>query len=216
MRLPIQIRYCGALAGILALAGMACLPVGAQVPIQPSQVRNQVNQAQASSPSAAAPASSPANQSAAPAKPAAHHAAAGSKPAHKGTATPSAAASGPHVKPVSVSTPGRRDPFVALLSQNQGGAKNPDNLPPGKAGLMVDSLRIDGIVAGPNGMIAIVSNPQERVYFLRDGDKLYDGSVEHIALDGVSFHQIGTDAFGKPVDRELTKRLYSSSSGETQ
>jgi hypothetical protein len=81
---------------------------------------------------------------------------------------------------------------------------------------MVDSLRIDGIVAGPNGMSAIVANPQERVYFLREGDKLYDGSVEHIMLDGVSFHQIGTDAFGKPVDRELTKRLYSSSSGETQ
>jgi len=212
MRLPIQIRYCGALAGILALAGMACLPVGAQVPIQPSQVRNQVNQAQASSPSAAAAA--PANQSTAPAQPSPHHGT--SKPAHKGAAKPSGAASGPQVKPVSVSTPGRRDPFVALLSQNQGGAKNPDNLPPGKAGLMVDSLRIDGIVAGPNGMIAIVSNPQERVYFLRDGDKLYDGSVEHIMLDGVSFHQFGTDAFGKPVDRELTKRLYSSSSGETQ
>jgi GH43 family beta-xylosidase len=76
---------------------------------------------------------------------------------------------------------------------------------------------VDGIVHGPNGvMIAIVENPQARVYFLHEGDKLYDGTVTHIVLDAVSFHQTGTDAFGKPVDRELTKRLNPSSSGESQ
>jgi len=81
---------------------------------------------------------------------------------------------------------------------------------------MVDTLRVDGIIQGPNGMIAIVENPQARVYFLREGDKLYDGTVTHIVLDAVSFHQMGTDAFGKPVDRELTKRLNPSSLGESQ
>jgi len=211
MRLPIQIRYCGPLAGILALAGMACLPVRAQVPIQPSQVRNQVNQSQAASPSAA---QAPAAQSTAPAQAGARHAA--SRAARRGATAASTAAPSAQAKPVSASMQGRRDPFVALLSENHGGGKGPENLPPGKAGLMVDSLRIDGIVAGPNGMIAIVSNPQERVYFLRDGDKLYDGSVEHIALDGVSFHQTGSDAFGKPVNREVTKRLYASNSGESK
>jgi hypothetical protein len=97
------------------------------------------------------------------------------------------------------------------------GAGKTENLPPGKAGLMVDTLRVDGIVHGPNGvMIAIVENPQARVYFLHEGDKLYDGTVTHIVLDAVSFHQTGTDAFGKPVDRELTKRLNPSSSGDSQ
>ena len=39
----------------------------------------------------------------------------------------------------------------------------------------------DGIVHGPNGvMIAIVENPQARVYFLHEGDKLYDLSLIHI------------------------------------
>jgi hypothetical protein len=57
-------------------------------------------------------------------------------------------------------------------------------------------------------MIAVVSNPQQRVYFLRDGDRLYDGQVEHITLEGLSFHQAGTDPFGKPVEREVTKQLY--------
>ena len=40
-------------------------------------------------------------------------------------------------------------------------------------------------------MIAVVSNPQSRTYFLREGDQLYDGKVEKIAMDGVSFHEVG-------------------------
>ena len=43
----------------------------------------------------------------------------------------------------------------------------------------------------PNGMIAVVANPQQRTYFLREGDQLYDGRVEKIAMDGVSFHEVG-------------------------
>ena len=88
-------------------------------------------------------------------------------------------------------------------------------LPPGKAGLVVGTLRVDGIVGGAHGMIAIVSNPQQRVYFLREGDKLYDGSVQHITLEAVSFQEVGKDAFGKPLERQVTKRLYPSP-GEQQ
>lgn len=108
----------------------------------------------------------------------------------------------------------RRDPFESLLSHSQGKA-NP-NLPPGKAGLQVSTLRLDGIVRAPNGMIAVVSNPQSRTYFLREGDHLYDGSVDKITMDGVSFHEEGKDAFGKPVERQVNKRIYSTSSGEQQ
>lgn len=109
----------------------------------------------------------------------------------------------------------RRDPFESLLAHSQGG-KGAPNLPPGKAGLQVSTLRLDGIVRAPNGMIAVVSNPQARVYFLREGDHLYDGSVEKITMDGVSFHEEGKDAFGKPVERQVNKRIYSTSSGEQQ
>jgi len=109
----------------------------------------------------------------------------------------------------------RRDPFESLLSRSSQG-KGAANLPPGKAGLQVSTLRLDGIVRAPNGMIAVVSNPQSRTYFLREGDHLYDGSVEKITMDGVSFHEEGKDAFGKPVQREVNKRIYSTSSGEQQ
>jgi Tfp pilus assembly protein PilP len=107
----------------------------------------------------------------------------------------------------------RRDPFESLVSRQQG--KGAPNLPPGKAGLQVSTLRLDGIVKSPNGMIAVVSNPQARTYFLREGDHLFDGSVEKISMDGVSFHEEGKDAFGKPMERQVNKRIYSSP-GEQQ
>ena len=96
-----------------------------------------------------------------------------------------------------------------------GGGGLAQNLPPGKPGLLISSLRIDGIVSGPNGMIAIVSNVQDRVYFLREGDRLFDGQVEHITMDGISFHQSGKDPFGNAVEREVAKRL-NSTPGEQQ
>jgi len=109
----------------------------------------------------------------------------------------------------------RRDPFESLTSRQEAAARAGANLPPGKAGLQVGTLRLDGIVRAPNGMIAVVTNPQARTYFLREGDQLYDGRVEKIAMDGVSFHEVGKDAFGKPVERQVNKRIYSSA-GEQQ
>jgi Tfp pilus assembly protein PilP len=110
----------------------------------------------------------------------------------------------------------KRDPFESLVGRELGGGGKPGNpLPAGKGGLQVGTLRLDGIVRAPNGMIAVVSNPQSRTYFLREGDQLYDGRVEKIAMDGVSFHEIGKDAFGKPVERQVNKRIYASA-GEQQ
>lgn len=110
---------------------------------------------------------------------------------------------------------GRRDPFESLVGRQQAQSAAAKNLPPGKAGLQVSTLRLDGVVRSANGMIAMVTNPQSRTYFLREGDQLYDGKVEKIAMDGVSFHEMGKDAFGKPVERQVNKRIYSSA-GEQQ
>src|SRR5437879_7313691 len=191
----------------------------------------------------AKPAAAPA--SAAPNKPAASNtnksAASGSKPAGQAAnakpAKPAAKPGTPAAKPAPkqakkstqraakpaasrVSTPekelkvAKRDPFESLVGREHGGgATGP--LPPGKAGLQVSTLRLDGIVRAPSGMIAVVSNPQSRTYFLREGDRLYDGSVEKISMEGVSFHEEGKDAFGKPVERQVNKRIYSSP-GEQQ
>jgi hypothetical protein len=141
-------------------------------------------------------------------------------PAGPSTAKPAPAAArnptAPELKTVAEhSTVARRDPFNPLLSQEKGTTGPQTPLPAGKPGLVITSLRVDGIVRGPGGMIAVVSNPQMRVYFLREGDRLYDGDVAHITMEGVSFHETGRDAFGKPVERESTKRLYPTP-GEQQ
>lgn len=162
-------------------------------------------------PPAKTPASAPAKASApapAPAK--------APEAAKDSVKTASAPAAPPVEKPAEEKPVVRRDPFDTLLTKARaGGNSTPENLPPGKAGLVVETLRIDGIVHSPNGMIAIVSNSQQRVYFLREGDKLYDGDVQKIALDEIAFHENGKDAFGKPLERVVTKRLYPTP-GESQ
>jgi hypothetical protein len=105
----------------------------------------------------------------------------------------------------------RRDPFLPLVARGRpGGGDIPDNLPPGKAGLVVATVRLDGIVRSHNGMIAVVANPQNRVYFVREGDRLFNGSVERINMDSVTFRERGKDPFGNPLDRVVVKRLYPS------
>jgi Tfp pilus assembly protein PilP len=149
--------------------------------------------------------------SGAQAKPASktHHKA---KPATASAAQPAADANAPEAKP-SISEVGKRDPFVPLVNEHKSAGGPP--LPPGKAGLVVATVHVDGTVSSPNGMLAVVSNPDQRVYFLREGDRLYDGDVEKIGLDGVTFKENSKDAFGKPVERTVTKRIYSSA-GEQQ
>jgi Tfp pilus assembly protein PilP len=163
-------------------------------------------------PQAANPASKPAGK---PGAKSAKGATKGKAPAKRATKTvekPRTPGSAPAAAESEVKQ-ARRDPFESLLGRQSN--KAPANLPPGKLGLQVSTLRLDGIVRAPNGMIAVVSNPQSRTYFLREGDRLYDGSVEKISMDGVSFHEEGKDAFGKPVERQVNKRIYSSP-GEQQ
>jgi hypothetical protein len=102
----------------------------------------------------------------------------------------------------------RRDPFHPLISKTDTNKGVPENLPPGPGGLMISTLRLDGIVSAPSGMIAVISNPQQRVYFIREGANLYDGTVEKITLETVTFRERGKDPFGKPVDRQVVRRLY--------
>jgi hypothetical protein len=189
-----------------------------QAPAKPAAAPASGTQSKPAAPVAnkpAATAAKPAAPKTAGAKP--------SKPAAKRAPKQAAKKSAPRAaKPAGSATPAtekevkvaKRDPFESLIGREQAGGKT-GPLPPGKAGLQVGTLRLDGIVRAPNGMIAVVSNPQSRTYFLREGDQLYDGRVEKIAMDGVSFHEIGKDAFGKPVERQVNKRMYASA-GEQQ
>lgn len=210
--------------GIGILLAAAVPGLQAQVsPSTPGNVKTALSNAGQSAP----PAAKPAAPAPAPAKPAAQTTKPAAKPATKPAAkakvpakpavkkaetTTSASSAGPAESEVKQA---RRDPFESLVGRQQAQAAANKNLPPGKAGLQVSTLRLDGIVKASNGMIAVVSNPQLRTYFLREGDHLYDGTVEKISMDGVSFHEEGKDAFGQPVERQVNKRIYPSA-GEQQ
>jgi hypothetical protein len=202
-------------AKAVAPAQQAKAPVKAPAPVPPAKAPVK---APAPAQPTKAPSKAPAKENP-PAKAAAGQApakapAAAKAPAKEAVNKP---AKPPVEKPAELKVSGvRRDPFDPLMNKPSQGTETPQALPPGKAGLVVGTLRIDGIVGGVHGMIAIVSNPQQRVYFLREGDKLYDGSVQHITIEAVSFQEVGKDAFGKPLERQVTKRLYPTSSGELQ
>jgi Tfp pilus assembly protein PilP len=134
------------------------------------------------------------------------------KAAESAPTAPSAVAEAPAEKNASLDLVGKRDPFVALVNSSKGPA---EHLPPGKAGLVIGTLTVQGTVQGANGMIAVIANPDQRVYFVREGDRLYDGEVQKISLDAVTFQQNTKDAFGKPIERTVVKRVYPSA-GEQQ
>jgi hypothetical protein len=136
---------------------------------------------------------------------------AGAPPAAEGAPAMDGQAPGGDEKPA---VAGKRDPFMPLISEKKDSA-GMEHLPPGKAGLVIASVRVDGTVKSPGGMIAVVSNPEQKVYFVREGDRLYDGDVEKIGLDGVTFKENSKDAFGKAVEHMVTKRIYPSA-GEQQ
>jgi hypothetical protein len=137
-----------------------------------------------------------AQAAAAPASPA--------RPAQSSAQAPSA------TPPAPVSAAGRRDPFRPLIIKGQGGDL-PARLPPGKPGLVVGQLTIQGIVRGLSGeWIAVVDNKTNRAYFLYVGDELFNGTVSRITADAVVFDERVLDAQGRMVTREVVKRLNPS------
>ncbi len=194
--------------------GMA-IAAGAQAP--PSKSSPQAPGKKA--PPAAAPAKAPAKPPAKgavkttqAAKPAPAKAKAKPPAAHKPPAKPAEAAQKKEEE-VPVAAGHRRDPFLALISANA--VNLPVHLPPGKAGLQVSTVHVEGIVRSQNGMLVVVTNPQNRTYFLHQGDRLFDGRVEQISMDAVTFQETVKDPFGKVIERTVVKRIYQSA-GEQQ
>jgi hypothetical protein len=185
-------------ANLIAVLAMSCC----LVPASWGQAAGQ-----ATAP-ATAPKVAPAPATAAKTAPATAPKAAHKKKAPAAKAQSSAGA--PDAKSESVVA--KRDPFMPLVNEKRTGGPA---LPPGKAGLVIATVRVDGTVKAASGMLAVVTNPDQRTYFIREGDRLYDGDVEKIGLDGVTFKENSKDAFGKPVERLVTKRIYPSA-GEQQ
>jgi hypothetical protein len=110
---------------------------------------------------------------------------------------------------------GRRDPFLIpkepkgadLAEQMEGSGP----LPPGKRGLLISQLRLEGVVrqSGDKPMIAVVANTTNRAYFLRENDEVYNGIVSKITPDSIYFTENVRTPGGQVGSREVIKRLGS-------
>ena len=105
--------------------------------------------------------------------------------------------------PAKLPNPGKRDPFLTLLA-----AKGPAaTCSTGKRCLAVDQIVLRGVVVTKNGNIAMVENEAKRSYYLHENDALFDGSVVKITGDSVTFRQESSDVLGRPVSKEVVKRV---------
>lgn len=103
---------------------------------------------------------------------------------------------------------GRRDPFRSLLigfeEEDVGTVKV---RPPGLPGMLVDELRVEGIVETPDGILAFAQGRDNLSYIIRPGTKLYDGEVMEILPDRVIFRRQVHDPKQLRPYEEVVKEL---------
>jgi len=101
---------------------------------------------------------------------------------------------------------GKRDPFVSpVVERTASGA--PPGCTGGKKCLVAESLSLRGIVKSNGTLIAVVVTGENRAYFLRVNDPIYNGVVIKISESTVVFREQGTDVLGKPITREVVKKI---------
>jgi Tfp pilus assembly protein PilP len=104
---------------------------------------------------------------------------------------------------------GRRDPFVSLLrpvSADQGAKTRR----PGLEGLLIQEVALKGIVKDQKGYIAMLLGTDGKSYFVRTGQRLFDGVITGIDAATVTFRQEVTDPLSTVKSRDVKKTLYPS------
>ncbi len=101
------------------------------------------------------------------------------------------------------------DPFAVPIKPAPTAATAAKDLPPGQAGLLVSQAILQGIVKIPGGNRAVIHGPNDRTYFMKVNDKIYDARVTKITDDTVYFEETSMDPLGKITKREVAKSLPS-------
>ncbi len=98
---------------------------------------------------------------------------------------------------------GQRDPFISPVRTGTTGS----GCSTGKRCLAIDQINLKGVIKSDGGMIAVVTNALDKAYFLRENDPVFNGYVLKITGDSVVFSETYEDKLGKPLTREVTKKL---------
>ncbi|MDP6373991.1 MAG: pilus assembly protein PilP [Vicinamibacterales bacterium] len=101
---------------------------------------------------------------------------------------------------------GRRDPFVSLLARGVEALPIGDR-PEGLGGLTINEVALRGIVRSRGAFVAIVQSPNDRTYMVREGDRLFDGTIRTITEDAIIFMQVVNDPLSLVTEREVIKPL---------
>lgn len=107
---------------------------------------------------------------------------------------------------------GRRDPFVSLaLGVN---VLPPDVRPPGLAGMLIQEVSLRGIVKTQDGYIAMIQGTDNKSYFARQGERLYDGNIQSIDDGKVVFRQEINDPLRIEKFQQVEKNLHPVEEGK--
>lgn len=107
---------------------------------------------------------------------------------------------------------GRRDPFVSLALGLD--VLSPDVRPPGLAGMLIQEVSLRGIVKTVDGYIAMIQGTDNKSYFARQGERLYDGNIQSIDDVRVVFRQEINDPLRIEKFQQVEKTLHPVEEGK--
>jgi len=104
---------------------------------------------------------------------------------------------------------GRRDPFRSLIDPLNSPTRGPR--PRGISGMLISEVDLVGIVQKGQQAVAFFNGSDNKGYFLKVGDALYDGKIIRIDRETgtVMFRQDVNDPRSIKPFRDVTKRLAS-------
>ena len=113
---------------------------------------------------------------------------------------------------------GRRDPFVSL-QRPVAADRGPKTRKPGMEGFLIQEVALKGVVRTAGGGMGIAADPgfiatflgaDGKSYFVKMGQRLYDGVITAVDATSVTFRQDVTDPLSPVKSREVRKSLYAS------
>jgi hypothetical protein len=84
----------------------------------------------------------------------------------------------------------------------------PGQRPAGLPGMLIGEVTVKGTFKSPKGgFLALLQAPDGRTYTVKQGDKVFDGSVKAITAEAVVFSQDVNDPLSLVKQREVRKSI---------
>lgn len=100
----------------------------------------------------------------------------------------------------------RRDPFVSLIKPVEGGGRA-QGKKPGMEGFLIQEVALRGIVKMAQGYVAMFQGADGKSYFVKAGQRLYDGAILAVDQSSVTFRQEVADPLSPVKTREFKRTL---------